>query len=215
MALVFIKPSDGLFPAAYFENSSPHYSNWRPKLSKHKQRNLFKPVLSVKERLKLLFSVYFVEPFVLFCLFFFFLFASQKVNPVFFFILHPHQISLTQMKVKLAAEWMHGVCVQSFMEDFVEWRLTSSHCNPTCVLLLLLLLLQVCVPWVQPGLCHGRNEEPRSCGERSPGHPAGGRSGEGGSPMEGACLQEWMHPGEVTKLSVCAFPACFFKSCFT
>ncbi len=52
------------------------------------------------------------------------------------------------------------------------------------------------MPWVQPGLCCGGDEEPRGCGEPSAGHPAGGRSHEGGSPLEGACLQERMHPGE-------------------
>lgn len=52
------------------------------------------------------------------------------------------------------------------------------------------------MPWVQPGLCCGGDEEPRSCGEPAAGRPAGGCPGEGGSPLEGPSLQEWMHPGE-------------------
>lgn len=54
------------------------------------------------------------------------------------------------------------------------------------------------MPWVQPGLCCGDDEEPRSCGEPSAGRPAGGRPAEGGSPLEGTRLQERMHPGETS-----------------
>lgn len=72
-------------------------------------------------------------------------------------------------------------------------------------------LHQVCVPWVQPGLRCGGDEEPRSCGEPSPGGPAGGRSGEGGSPLEGTCLQEWMHPGETS--SQCTQHVCVEDHC--
>lgn len=72
---------------------------------------------------------------------------------------------------------------------------------------------QVTVPWVQPGLCCSDHEEPRSCREQPAGRPAGSCPPEGGSPLEGASLQEWMHPGE-TPLQVhtddqYAFPACW------
>lgn len=66
------------------------------------------------------------------------------------------------------------------------------HCN----LAGLVCPRQVCVPWVQPGLCCGDDEEPRSCGEPPAGRPTGGRPAEGGSPLEGARLPERMHPGE-------------------
>lgn len=50
-------------------------------------------------------------------------------------------------------------------------------------------LLQVFVPRLQPGLCSGLHEEPRSCGEAPPGRPAGSGPAEGSPPLEGAGLQ--------------------------
>lgn len=66
------------------------------------------------------------------------------------------------------------------------------------------------MPWVQPGLCCGCDEEPRSRGEPSAGRPAGGRSGPRGSPLEGTSLQEWMHPGEPIVVRGCINVGCHF-----
>lgn len=52
------------------------------------------------------------------------------------------------------------------------------------------------VSWLQPGLRPGHHEEPRSYGAAPAGGPAGGGPAEGGPPLEGACLQERIHPGE-------------------
>lgn len=59
--------------------------------------------------------------------------------------------------------------------------------------------------WLQPGLCCGTDEEPRSCREPSVGWPAGGRSAPRGSSLEGSSLQKWMHSGE-TVVDACIFP---------
>lgn len=52
------------------------------------------------------------------------------------------------------------------------------------------------MPWTQPGLLPGPHEAPRGCGEAPTGRAAGGSPAEGGPPLEGACLQKRMHPGE-------------------
>lgn len=54
------------------------------------------------------------------------------------------------------------------------------------------------MPWARPGLCcgGGGDEESRSCRKPPAGRPVGGRSGLGGSSLEGPCLQEGVHPGE-------------------
>ncbi|KAK5887788.1 hypothetical protein CesoFtcFv8_016359 [Champsocephalus esox] len=64
---------------------------------------------------------------------------------------------------------------------------------------------EVCVPWVQPSLCCGGDEEPRSCREPAAARPAGGGPAEGGSSLEGTALQEWLHPGcrQTFALGVC------------
>lgn len=67
-----------------------------------------------------------------------------------------------------------------------------------------LLSLRRCVPWVQPGLCCEGDEEPWCSREPAAGRPPGGRPGPRGSPLEGAGLQERMHPGELQK-SLCQF----------
>lgn len=57
-------------------------------------------------------------------------------------------------------------------------------------------LRQVFVPRLQPGLCSGLHEEPRSCSEAPPGRPAGSGPAEGSPPLEGAGLQKRIYPGK-------------------